>query len=785
MRKIDRMLLRGLWAAKLQYGALVLLLTLGIAIFGGSYAGYLNLGESEERTYDELLLADAFFRVAQSPATVVQEVADTAGVEAVEGRIVHDVGLADPKNPGELLSARMISTPDDGRPMVNDVWLEEGAYLPSDASDSVLIDDAFAAKNDLFSGDEIELALADGRAKMTIAGRIVSPEYIFKAKSLQEPFVAPGAFAVVFARQAVAERLFDEVGTINEVVVRFAEGADHEATTVRIQQVLAPYNLLESTPRERQPSYMFLKLDLEGFGEIAAVVPAMFLIITALAILVLMTRTVSSQRGQIGLLSAVGYGRGQVVRHYLGYALAVGVAGCVLGTVVAYGLAALITSAYADVVNIPVVVIDAHWPVFGIGIGLGIGTCVVAGLLPAWGGASLEPAAAMRPPVPTGGRLTVLDRLLPTRRVPFVWRLALRSLFRQPRRSLVNAAGVAVSVSLIVASLGMLDTIDNTMDLQFGQIEAYDVKATMAGPVPAEAVDEFAGLAGVRRVEPLVESPVRLATVGRSYSTLLVGLSPQGELYRPLEKEGGRPLAISGLYLSTGISNELGAGIGDVLDVQTPFGVQEMAIAGTVRSPLSTVAYVALDDAWQLLGTPDVITGALLAVDPERISAVKESVSAMPGVINVEALSEKRDAIADFMALFYQFVAVFVLFGVALAFLVVFNTVSMNVMERARELATMRTLGFGSRSITALITLENAIGAIVGIGAGIGLGYLMAVELMRAFESDSFSFNVALYTRTYVAVAVGMGSVVLLSQAPGVRHVNRMDLARVTKEQSG
>ena len=785
VRKIDRKLLRDLWASKLQYGALVLLLTLGIAIFSGTYVGYLNLGRSEEKTYEELLLADAFFRVAGAPEAVVQEVAGVNGVEAVEGRTVRDVGMVDPVNPRGLLSARVISVPDSRRPVVNDLLVDLGEYLPTGLSDAVLVDRIFAEKKNLSINDELVLVLEGSRSSLAISGTFTSPEYIWKAKSLQEPLVAPDAFAVVFVRQSVAESLFNQQGTINEITVRFTPGADGETTMDQVQHVLAPYNLLESIPRDRQPSYILMKLDLEGFGEIAMMVPAMFLIITALSIFVLMTRTAHAQRNQIGLLCAVGYGQGQVMRHYLGYALLVGVLGCLLGTAIGYGLAALVTSAYTDVANIPFAVMDVHWHVLGIGVGLGLGTCVLAGLFPAWRAANLEPATAMRPLAPTGGHLTLADRVLPMKRMPFVLRLAVRSVFRQRRRSLVNMAGIAVSVSLIVAALGLMDGLSSTLDMQFGRIESYDLNVTLTRPDTEPLVEEFADWAGVERAEPILETPVRLVKDTRAYSTILIGLTPESELIQPIQDEGATPLSKPGLYLSSGIAGELDVQAGDVVEVQTPLGTNELEIAGTVQSPLSPVVYSSLSQVQKLVNIPGAITGVMLAVTPEQIDGTKEALSAMPVVMNVEELTVKRDAMVDYMALFYQFVAVFVLFGAALAFLVVFNTVSMNIMERARELATMRTLGFGTRSTTTLITLENAIGAIIGIAVGIGLGYLEAVEMMRAFESDFFKFNAVLYPRTYVAVTIGMALVVFLSQVPAVRHVNRLDLARVTKEQSG
>jgi ABC-type antimicrobial peptide transport system permease subunit len=51
------------------------------------------------------------------------------------------------------------------------------------------------------------------------------------------------------------------------------------------------------------------------------------------------------------------------------------------------------------------------------------------------------------------------------------------------------------------------------------------------------------------------------------------------------------------------------------------------------------------------------------------------------------------------------------------------------------------------------------------------------------WESDLFSLELAVFGRTYAIAVIGMLLVLLLSQIPGIRHVNRLNLARVTKEQ--
>jgi len=149
----------------------------------------------------------------------------------------------------------------------------------------------------------------------------------------------------------------------------------------------------------------------------------------------------------------------------------------------------------------------------------------------------------------------------------------------------------------------------------------------------------------------------------------------------------------------------------------------------------------------------------------------------------VELTRETQQQIDELLGFFGAFMWVMLGFGAALALAIVFTTVTVNILERRREVATMRTLGESKGKIVAMLTTENLLLGALGLIPGLPLGYGLAAYFFSLFQTDIFSFELVIFTRTYL-LAIGLVIlIVLLSQIPGIRQLNRIDLARVIKEQ--
>ena len=777
-------MLRDLLADKWLFIAVTVVIFLGVAMFGSSFMAYQNLKSSYDYSYEKLGFADFTIKVTAAPPSVVDELERLPGVRAVTGRLDTDIGVSLPGETGYGLVATAISLPPDERPRVNDLKLESGAYLTSAGRYAVLIEKSFAEYHGLEVGDSVRLDGVSGEIDFTIDGIVASPEYIFPAKSKNEFFVSQATWGVVFFSEDVIPDLTG-AGDINQFCVLIDEQADLETVIGRFEDSLAPYGVVDIVPIDEQPSNAGLKMDLQEFSEIAEIFPMLFLFVGAMTTFILISRIIQRQRGQLGLMRAIGYSRRQVLFHYLGFALFIGVIGSITGIVAGYLLAETITDLYITMLGLPYKITSVHWMAVEEGIIIGILPCLVAGIFPALSAARLRPAAAMRTPPPAAGREPFLEKVFPfLKRMSLLWKMPLRNIFRNRRRSIATVLGVVFGTVLILASAGFLDSIDNLFVQQFEKIQAYDARVGFARPVASGIAGSVLDWEGVNETAPVLEVPAEFRRGDGSFSTFVIGMPPDNGLYGLYSSEGD-PAALTdgGILLTGAIEDSLAVDVGDTVSVITPFGSMDFTATDFVNQPMGSYGYITLEDARRLVGGQDVITGILLDVDPAAVPGLRDTASRELGVVSVEINAELKDQMSELMDLIDVLMWVMLGFGVILALMVVFTMISVSLIERRREIATMRTLGERSGRIAAMITIENLVLGIVGLAIGIPLGYAVTLYLMTLMETDMFSFELVFYTRTYLLTAGAIIVVMLLSQLPGIIGLNRLDLAKVTKEQ--
>ena len=781
MSVLWRKTLRDLWRSKLLFGAIILLLATGVGLFISMYSAFQDLSASESYSYDQLKFADAQFSLANGSGDAVTAASQVTGVVAAEGRTVTDIAIKNPEAPTVSLPARIITIPETGRPTVNDLYVNDGSFVPDGASQSVMIDKGFADSYGLKPGDTVDLTLGGSTDTFEIAAAVTSPEYIWKAKSNQEPFVGKGDFAVIFARESAVSDLLGDNGTINEVVARFDSTADPEATITSLSAALSDYGVTQVVPRDEQVSYLLLKLDLDGFAELAVMVPAMFLVITALIVYVLLNRTVQSQRLVVGLMRAVGFGRIQVIFHYLSFTVLLAAGGVTLGIAGGLLLGRYLVTIYAAGVGIPYTTTEFHpWPLV-ISVALGFAVSLAGGAIPSWIAARRSPAEAMRSSAPAVRSVSFLDNLIGLRRAPYVIRLAVRNSLRTIGRTSSSVLGVGVAVGLVVASLGMLDSMSHAFTVQFDEIQRYDLKVQFSQPVSTDAVMAYADTQGIAEVEPLNEAPVTISHGNESQITALTGLQEGSSLMRLQRSGGADPLSTSGLYISQGVSSTLNAGVGDSVSLQMGTNTVDVTVDGLVKQPLSGGIYMRESAVAALFGGSSA-TGALVSVSQGAdIQSVTEALFQDPQVLTVEDTEKVRTSFQSLMALFYQFVAVFILFGVSLGAVAIFNTVTINIMDRRQELATMRALGFSRMAVDTLLTVENLIIGSAGALIGFVIGYIMELELIGLFQAGSFTIDAYIAPLSYLIVGIAALIIVVASEIPSVRSLHRIDLAAATK----
>ncbi len=790
---LRRKLRRDLRRRRAQFAAVAVILFLGIALFVTSYDAFLNLQASYGALYARTHFADVTVTGGDLGA-----VADRAREEGAlaETRWVADVPL---RLGSDALLGRVVGMPTGSQPAVDGVLVLRGRYLSPSGRGDALVEQHAALHFHLSRGAAVQALSPGGWRTLAVEGIASSPEYLWPARSRQDILTTPEDFAVLFVPQQLARELGGPAAQ-RELAVYAPDRSRVGSVVSSLERAAGRAGATAVVRRAEQPSNAALQEDVQGFDQLSLLFPILFLTAAAMGAWVLLTRLVQSQRSQIGTLRAFGAGRGTILGHYLWFGLAAGLTGAVPGAAAGAFGARLATGAYTRAVSVPITVAPLHWAtaITGIGFGLLVGAVAAAG--PALAASRVPPAQAMRGFVPReAGGTSLLERVLPPlRKVPVGARMAIRGISRNRRRTLYTLLGVVLALVLVLVSWGMLDTTQILLARQFGEVQRQDAQVYLSEPVTAAEVSRLEGIPGVATAEPAAQLPITVQGAGGSYSTSLLALVPHTAMHGFLPPGGGTTsLPHRGVLLGVALRSRLGLAVGDSIRLSLPsLGTSiEERVDGFVSEPLGTFAYASLPALATRLSSSRGVAGGragslansvLLAFGPGTDpAAMRERISAAPGVAAYVDAQALQRAAHGFMGLFYAFVGLMLLFGAILAFSLVFNAMSVNIAERSTEVATMRSEGVSLGRVSRMIASENLLVTAVGLAPGLIAGYLLAGAFMASFSSDLFTFDLAMHPRTFAVAAAAMLIVGLLSQWPAFRTIARIDLAGVLSERVG
>jgi len=784
MVTLRRKLARDLWHLRGQVLAIVLVAASGVAGVVTARTVHCSLAASQRDYYAAYRFADVFASLRRAPARVAARIAAIPGVDTVADRLVVDVTL-DVPGVGAPATGRLVSIPADRRPPLNALHLRQGRAPAPGRPDEVLVSEAFARANGLVPGDRVRAVLNGRREILRVVGVALSPEYVYE---IQGTTIFPDSrrFGVLWMSRAAMAAALDMEGAFNDVALALAADASAAEVIARLDRVLAPWGGLGAYDRTDQLSHRFLTNEIEMNAVFGTVVPAVFLAVVAFLLHIVLLRLVGTQRDQIGVLKAFGYGRAAIGRHYLAFALAAAVAGGVLGVALGAVLAGEINRLYQTLYGFPVLAFALRADTVAIGLGASVLAALAGALGAVRRAGALPPAAAMRPEAPARFGAGPPALAGACRRLPPAGRIVVRNLTRRPLRAALAVLGIALAVAIVILGRYFVDAITRVADVQFRSVQREDVAVHARAPLPARARHELARLPGVVHAESLRVVPARLRRAHRARRTALVGLAPESRLRRLVDRDG-RAVALPprGLVLTTELARLLHAGVGDTVGVEVLEGARparRVRVAGLVDELIGLNAYMDARALGRLLREADSVSTGLLAIDPEAAPALFARLKRLPAV---DGVGLRAAQIASFERTIGESLgistAVMIAFACVIVVAVVYNTARIALSERGRELASLRVLGFTRGEITAILLGEHSILAAAAVPAGCAIGYAMCAWLATAYRWEIFRLPLFIGTATWLFAAGTVLAAALFSGALVRHRLHRLDLVAVLK----
>ncbi len=783
MSVLDRKLGRELRASWGMLAAIVGIIAVGVACLVSMGSSYHNLNEAKRRYYVQCRMADFSVELKKVPLAELAPLAEMPGVTEIRPRIQFHaaVDLAAVTRP---LNGLVLSLPDRREPIIDDVVLQQGGYFTDTRQNEVIVNDTFARHHGLHPGDWIHLVLNNRRQELFIVGTAISSEFVY--------LLGPGAimpdpehFGVFYLKQTYAEDVFDFSGAANQVLGRLApELRDRpRALLRRIEDVLAPYGVFGTTPLADQASNKYVSQEIDGLRSFGIVMPMIFLAVAALVLNVLLTRLADQQRTTIGTLKALGYSDLQVFAHFLKFALAVGMAGGLLGCACGYGLAEMMTAEYRKYFEFPELSNRVYLGLHSAGVLVSVVCAVVGSIRGTRAVLRLRPAEAMRPKPPVQGGAVLLERIgWLWNRLSSSWRMVLRGVIRNRVRTAAGVFAATMGAGVLVSGFMMVEATFYLIDFQFRWVLRSDVDLTFKGELGEEALHEAARLPGVDRAEPQLAVGCTFYNGPHRKKGAITGLAADAQLTVPRDRQGQRiRIPTAGLAMSRKLAELLHLERGDVVSFRPVKGLRrtyEVPVLEITDGYLGTLVYADIQFLSRLLGEELALTGVQLATDHNEAhtAALYRQLKKMP---QLQAVNSRDDMLRMLEETLVRnmsvFIGMLVLFAGVVFFGSILNSSLVSLAERQREVATLRVLGYGPWQIGNLLLRESLIVTLLGTLLGMPVGYGLSVLMAKAYDTEMFRFPVVSSPSTYVWTLVLAVVFALIAHLGVQRAIHRMD----------
>jgi putative ABC transport system permease protein len=781
---LDRKLLRDLWEMKGQSIAIAAVIAAGAAMFVTYLSNFDSLRRTRALYYETARFADVFAALKRAPSSLEARFAAIPGVEVVATRVVADVtldvpGMTDPA------TGRLISLPERDRPPLNDLYLRRGRWIDPTRPDEVLASEMFCEAHGFNPGDRVAAIINGRRRWLTIVGIALSPEYVFAIRP-GELIPDKRRFGIFWMNRRALASAFDMEGGFNDVALRLARGASEQEVIAALDRLIEPYGGRGSLPRSLQLSAWTLENELTQLQTFGFITPLIFFGVAAFVLNVALARALALQRAQIAALKALGYSNGELAWHYIKWGLTIAGAGALLGIAAGAWLGSGLIALYNEFYRFPVLSYHLSSGVAIASLGISLAVAALGAQSAVRNAVRIPPAEAMRPEPPALYRRSILERPSRRFRPTLVTRMILRNLERQPVRTAVSVIGIAFAVAVLFVGLAFIDVMDDLIDQQFVVTMRQDATVSFVEPRSPEAAFAVERLPGVMAMEPMRTVPVRLRAGHRSRTLAITGLPADPQLNRVIDRSRG-PVSLppEGLVLSKLLAEILDVSPGQSLQVEVLEGnrpVRDVPIASLVDDTMGLQAYMQIDALRRLMREDRVITAAAVTLDPASMDRFNATVKTIPAVAGVAlrdaALQNFRETMAASMnmQIFFN-----VLFAAVIAFGVVYNSARVSLSERARELASLRVLGFTRAEISLILLGELAILTIAALPLGALIGYLLGELIMGVFKNEVYrlSFTVTPATTAWSFLVVITAA--LISGLAVRRRLDRLDLVAVLK----
>lgn len=510
--------------------------------------------------------------------------------------------------------------------------------------------------------------------------------------------------------------------------------------------------------RNHNMGYVNFDNDSSIVDGIAEILPVFFFLVAALVCSTTMTRMVDEQRTQIGTLKALGYSNGAITRKYISYSGSAALIGCIAGFFLGTKFFPMaIWKAYSMLYDFSPIeyVFEARLAIISLIVSL---LCSAGITYISCKSELLQmPASLIRPKAPKAGKRVLLERIpLIWKKVSFLHKVSIRNILRYKRRFFMTITGIAGCTALIVAALGIRDSIKNVANDQFDSIMMYDLDISFTEEQSLKDIEDFA----VFYAEELSESvfvstddieierkgalkKASVVATDDSDITKVIGLHFDDEVV-PYPTYGKT-------VINNRLADEIGIDVGEIITIRiSPTETADMEVEGVFENHMGNYLFMTGETYKIVFGEEPLYKNAYAITDKEDIYSVSALLRQDDNIATINVVDDIRVMVDNMMQSLDSIVWLVIACAGALGFVVIYNLNNINITERGREIATLKVLGFYQDETGSYVFRETIALTLIGGILGLVMGKLLHLFIMNEIKVEMVSFKQQIFGISYI-----------------------------------
>ena len=522
-------------------------------------------------------------------------------------------------------------------------------------------------------------------------------------------------------------------------------------------------------------SYITYQGEIDEGKTYVGVFSGIFLFIAMLSVITTMTRVVKNQRVQIGTLKALGFSNNKILFHYIGYGFWISIAACIVGLLLGYFLIGNVfinlEMAFFEIPNgAPSMNVTSYYVALIVILIVSLITYITGrGIL------KENPAETLRNKIPSiKGKSLDITRGGLFKKLSFSSKWNVRDILRNKMRTFMGLAGVVGCCTLLVCALGMLDSMNFFVKLQFEDLYNFNYKLNIKDNISEDEINTLYNKFGTSTSQSLgIE--IKDKNGKRESNNIFVTDASNYVRFVDNKNRIKKGPSSNGVYVTYKLSETKGYKIGDKITWH---------IYGDSKYYTSKIIGFNKDPQNQNISmNREYLESLGIKYKPDSLYTNKDlsKVKTIKNIETIQDINNLKEGMSGMLSMMKTMLVLIISIAVLLGGIIIYNLGILSYTEKQYQFATLKVLGFEDKQIENIFIKQNNWVALLSIVFGLPMGFYLTDWLFKTAIEEHYDFGAAITLQTYLIAAVGTFVVSYFVSKFLARKIKRIDMVTSLK----